>query len=573
VLRTTIKNLAARKLRLFTTGIAIVLGVAFMAGTLVLTDTIDQTFDELFADVYEGVDAVVRSDAAFEDDFGNEQRRRVEAELVDPVAAVEGVAAADGAIEGYAQVVGRDGDPVGDPNQAPTFGRDWIENDTLNPFEIAEGRPPEREGEVVVDRGVAEEGDLAVGDRTTALVQAGSVPVEIVGIALFGEVDSPGGSSNTMFWEPVAQELIAEPGRFDAINAVAADGVSEAELVERIGAEVPGGIEVLTGAERTQEEQDELGEFVDVIRQFLLAFAAISLFVGVFIIYNTFSILVAQRTREMALLRAVGASRRQVLGSIVLESFVIGLIASVIGLVAGIGVAAGLKSIFSSLGFDLPATGLVIESSTVVAGLVVGLVVSLVSALAPAVRASRVPPLAAMRDVTVERGRSVARTVVGGLITVFGAALLLNGLFGDVDNALLVVGVGALVLVIGVAVLGPVFAAPLSRLIGSPLPRLRGVSGQLARENAVRNPSRTATTASALMIGVALVGFITIVASSAKASIDKSIDQALVGDFVIDSGVFGTGGLSPELAERLNDLPEVETASGIRLLLMQVDGE
>ncbi|MDQ3147708.1 MAG: FtsX-like permease family protein [Actinomycetota bacterium] len=571
--KTTLKNLLARKLRLFTTGFAVVLGVAFMAGTLVLTDTIGQTFDELFADVNAGTDAHVRGEAAFEDDFGNSQRRRIDAALVDQVAAVDGVATAEGEIEGYTQIVGSDGDAVGDPNQAPTFGRNWTLDETLNPFDIAEGRPPEGEGEVVIDQGVADTGELAVGDRTTVVLEAGSFPVEVVGIATFGEADSPGGSSNVLFASPVAQELIAEPGRLDAVNVVADEGVGEAELRDRIAAEVPDGVEVLTGAEITEEDQDAIGEFVDVIQQFLLAFAIISLLVGVFIIYNTFSIIVAQRTREMALLRAVGASRRQVLGSVVLESLVIGFIASLVGLAAGVGVASGLKSIFSSIGFDLPSSGLVVKSSTVVAAIVVGVVVSLASALFPAIRASRVPPLAAMRDVALEGGRSTVRLVIGGLITVLGAAQLLNGLFGTVENELLVVGTGALALVIGVAVLGPVFAKPLSRLIGSPLPRVKGVAGTLARENAVRNPSRTATTASALMIGVALVGFITIVGSSAKASIDKTIEGALVGDFVVESGQFGLGGLSPEVATRLNELPEVETAAGLRAVPVELDGQ
>ena len=569
----TIKELLGRKLRLLTTGIAVMLGVAFMAGTLVLGDTVSKTFDDLFATVNEGTDAEVRGEAAFEDDFGNTQRSRLEETLVGEIQALPGVAEAQPGIEGYAQIVGTDGDPLGNPaTGAPTFGRNWIDSEVY-PFTIVDGRSPEADDEVVIDKGAADEGDLAVGDRTSVLVQAGSVDVEIVGIATFGDADSPGGSTNVLFTTEAAQANVAEPGRVDVITVVADDGVGEQEVTDTIAATLPDGVEVITATEATQEDQDAIGEFVTFFGTFLLVFAVIALLVGAFIIYNTFSIIVAQRTKEMALLRAVGASRRQVLWAVVLESVVVGLLASAVGLVAGIGVAMLLKAAMAGFGIDIPSGALVISTSTIITAFVAGTLVCLLSAVVPAIRASRVPPLAAMRDVAVDRsGRSKVRLVIGGLITVLGVLSLFGGLQDGNDNALPQVGTGAFLIIIGVAVLGPAFARPLAGLIGAPLKQWRGTPGNLARENARRNPSRTATTASALMIGVALVGFIAILASSVRASIDTTIDQAFTGDLVVDSGTGGFGGLSPEVAERLSELPEVEAVTGVRLVPAELDG-
>ncbi len=573
--KTTLKNLWARKLRLVTTGLAVFLGVAFMAGTFVLSDTVERTFNDLFADVNEGTDAYVRSEATVSTEFGEDQRARVEAGLVDQVRAVDGVAAAEGSIQGYAQLVDKQGDKIGNPNNGPpTFGGNWPTVEELNPFRLAEGRPPEADDEVVIDRASAKNNDLVVGDRIQVLVQAGAPEVEIVGIARFGTADSPGGATYTLFTEPAAQELVAKPDRFDAVQAVAEEGVTEQELRDRIAAEVPAGIEVLTGQQITEEDQDDIQQFVSFISSFFLVFAVIALFVGTFIIYNTFSILVAQRTREMALLRAVGASRRQVLGSVLLEAALIGLVASLLGVVAGIGMAVALKGLMSAIGFEIPSGGLVLTSATVINSVIVGLVVAVVAAWYPARRASKVPPIAAMRDVAVERtGTSWRRMAVGVVLTAGGAAALLYGLFANLDNPLAPVALGAVFIFIGVAVLGPVIARPVSRALGAPLPSLRGVTGRLARDNATRNPRRTAATAAALMIGVALVGLVTILAASTTASIESIVDDTLTGDFVVDSGGFGFGGLNPAVAARLNELPEVEAASAIRVGYARIAGE
>jgi putative ABC transport system permease protein len=572
MLRTTIKTLAARKWRLLTTSVAVLLGVAFMAGTLVLTDTIGKTFDDLFANVNAGTDAYVRGELAFDSDILGDQRARLDTSLVDEIAGVDGVAAAEGHIEAYAQLVDHDGDPIGNPDMgAPVLGGAWLTNDALNPFELASGRAPQADDEVVIDKGSADTADFVVGDSTTVLTQAGPQHVEIVGIATFGGEDSPGGASYTMFTSAAAQAYLTQPGTIDAIKVVAADGVDEAALVQRIAQMVPDGTEVLTGAEITAEDQASIKEDMSFFNVFLLVFAAIALFVGSFIIYNSFSILVAQRTKEMALLRAIGASRRQVNRSVLLEAGVVGLIASALGLLAGIGVAAGLKALLAGIGIDIPAGGVVLTSNTVIVSVIAGLGVSVASAVLPARRASKVPPIAAMRDVAVDRSsRSRRRVVNGTVVTALGAAAMSAGLFGGAG--IMPVGLGALLVFVGVAVLGPVLARPMSRVLGAPLPRLRGMPGTLARQNAMRNPKRTSATAAALMIGVALVGFITILAASTKASVAANVEKTFTGDLVVASNTFGRGGLSPLLADELAALPELDAVTGLRMAAAEVDG-
>ncbi len=570
--RTTLKTLSARKLRLFTTSFAVLLGVAFMAGTLVLTDTIGKTFDKLFADANKGTDAYVRAEAAFDSEWFGDQRPRLDSTLVDEINHVDGVSIAEGTVEAYAQLVDKAGKPIGNPNMgAPVVGAVWLSNDDLNPFDLKSGRAPQSDNEVVIDKASADSGDFVVGDSTTVLTQTGPQQVTIVGIATYGDTDSPGGASFTMFTPAAAQAYLTQPGKIDAIRIVADPGVSETQLVERISQIAPKGTEVLTGTEITKEDQASIKEDMSFFNVFLMVFAVIALFVGSFIIYNSFSILVAQRTKEMALMRAIGASRRQVTRSVLLEAGVVGLIASALGLAAGVGVASGLKMLLSGLGIDIPAGGIVLTSKTVIVSTIAGLGVSIVSAVFPARRAAKVPPIAAMREVAVDKSsRSRRRVVNGSIITGLGALAMGAGLFGGAGLA--PVGLGAVLIFIGVAVLGPVLARPISRVIGSPLPRLKGVPGNLARQNAMRNPKRTSATAAALMIGVALVGFITILASSTKASVAKNVAKTFNGDLVVSSNVGGEGGLSPALAEQLSALPELDAVSGFRIAPAEVDG-
>jgi putative ABC transport system permease protein len=571
-----VRGLLANKFRLAGTALAVILGVAFMAGTLVLTDTIGETFDDLFADVYKDTDAVVRQEAAFSGMQGTaDVRGRIDASLLDTVRDVDGVAEAEGSIQGYARLVDKAGEPIGDPQSgAPTYGGNWLGSDELNPFAIVAGGPPEADDDVVIDKASADDADFEVGDPITVLGLGEPRDMTVRGIATFGTADSPGGSSYGLFTTATAQEFVAEPGKFDSALVVAEAGVSQADLKERLAGVVPDGSEVLTGQEITEESQTELKDSLSFFNTFMLVFAVVALLVGSFIIFNTFSITVAQRTRENALLRAIGASDRQVLGSVLGEAVVIAVLASIIGLGVGIGVAGLLKALLAGFGFELPGAGIVLTPRTVVISIVVGVVITLVAALSPARKAARVPPVAALRDVAVGSTGygSKLRVVVGTVLLGLGVASLLGGLFGGGSSALPLVGLGVLLVFFGVSVLGRTIALPLSRVIGAVLPRLRGVTGNLARENAMRNPKRTAATASALMIGVALIAFISILAASTRTSIDASIDSAFTSDFVVNPGTFGVGGLDPALAERINDLPEVEQASGVRFGAMEIGG-
>jgi putative ABC transport system permease protein len=575
MLRTTLKNLAAHKFRLFATSLAVMLGVAFTTGTLVLTDTIQKTFDDLFADTYEDTDAVVRAEGAF-DSEGIEQRGRVDASLLDTVAAVDGVGDAQPDVRGYAQLVDEDGDVVGDPeNGPPTLGGNWIDSDELNGFQIAEGNPPSSDDEVVIDKKSADDTGYRVGDAAQVLVKGGPQNVTIAGIAKFGDADSPGGSSFVLFTLEAAQQLIAEPGKFDGILIVADDEISQIEIVDRIAPELPTGTEAVTGAEITEESQDDVQESLGFFNTFMLVFAVIALLVGGFIIFNTFFITVAQRTRENALLRALGAKKRQVLVSVLLEALAVGLIASIVGIAVGIIVALALKALIGAFGFELPSGSLVLTANTIIISIIAGVGVTLVAAISPARKAGKVPPVAAMREVAVGSTGygSTQRIIVGCALLVLGGAALGFGLFGSSDDPVPLVGAGVLLVFFAVATLGRTVALPLSRFIGWPLPRLFGIRGKLARENAMRNPKRTAATASALMIGVGLVAFISIFAASAKASFGTVIDRAFSGDFVVTSPAgFASGGLDPSLATSLNELPEVEVAGAIRAGVAEIDG-
>jgi putative ABC transport system permease protein len=558
-----LQTLLARKRRLVTTALAMILGVAFTAGTLMLTDTMGKTFNDLSAGVYKGTDAVVRAKAVFTDTTGGEQRPLIDASLVPALSHVPGVTAAEGMVQGHAQLLGKNGTPAG-RGHAPALGGNWSAIPALNPFQLVAGHAPQAPDEVVIDKGSATAGRLAVGDTTTVLLSGPPQRVRIAGIADFGTADSPAGASVVLFTTPVAQRLVAEPGKFNSISFVAAPGVSQQQLAANLARVLSPGTEAVTGTKIIKETQDSFQQFLQVFGKFLLIFAAVALVVGGFIILNTFAITVAQRTQENGLLRALGASRRQVLGSVLAEAVAVGAIAAVIGLAAGIAVATGLKALLGAFGFGLPGGSLVLSTNTVVVSLLLGLGVTLVAAISPARKAAKVPPVAAMQQATAGSTGygSRQRVVVGLTLLAVGVALLFTGLFGHPANAFLVVGAGILLVFFAVSVLGRTIALPLSRTIGAPLPTVKGVTGTLARENTMRNPKRTAASASALMIGVGLVAFITILASSTTASLDATVDQTFTGDFVINSGNGMGGGVNPALPQKLTTLPQVAVATG-----------
>jgi putative ABC transport system permease protein len=570
MLRLTFKQLAAKKLRLLTTATAVFLGVAFLAGTLVLTDTIGRTLDKALADANAGTDAYVRGESELDVAFG-EGRPRIEASLVDAVRRADGVEAAAPRINGYAQLVGGDGEPVGN-TETLTLGANWVTLDELNPYRIASGRAPATDGEIVIDKHSAETAGFEVGDRATVLTKSAPREFTIAGIATFGGADSAAGSSMVLFTDAVAQELLAEPGKIDGIAATATAGRSQAALVAAIEPLVGPDVEVITGAALTEENEEAVASNLAFFNTFMLIFAVVAVFVGAFIINNTFSITVAQRTREMAMLRAIGANRGQVLRSVLSEAVVVAVLASAAGLAVGIGVAAGLEALLGSFGFDVPEGPMVVSTRTIAVSSVVGVVVTVASAYLPARRAARVAPIAALRDTAIEQTNGSKRRAVAGVgLTGLGVATLLAGLGGG-DAGL--VGLGALAVFIGVSVLGPVLARPVTRVLGAPLPHARGMAGSLARQNAMRNPKRTARTAASLMIGVGLVGFITIFASSVNASVAGGLERDYLGTHVLESGAYdSTAGMSPELAASLRGEPGIEAISEARIARAEVGGK
>jgi putative ABC transport system permease protein len=573
----TIKNLAARKLRLVLTGIAVLLGVAFVAGTLTLTDTVQRTFDDLFGNIYKNTDAVVRTKAAITGGQFGDVHEPVPESLLPLVRSTKGVEAADGNVAvPYAQLVDSKGKAIGNPGSgAPALGFAWSDNKQLNPFRIAQGRPPRADNEIVIDKKSADKGHLKVGQTTQVLSQAPPTTYTIVGIARFGTVDSPAGASVVMFTRAAAQEAAKLQGKFSDISVVAASGVSQTQVQQNLQqtfANQPH-IEVITGKKLTKEQQDQIGKALGAFRTILLVFAAVSLLVGTFIIYNTFSIIVAQRSREMALLRAVGASGRQVLSTVLGESFAVGLIASLLGLGLGILLSIGLKALLNAIGFGIPGGSVVVKPSTIIASLVIGIVVTVLSAYLPARSAAKIPPIAAMRDVAFERATHLTRrTIIGVSIGGLGGVFMAYGLFASPSNAISYVGFGALLVFIGVFVLAPVLAKPVALFLGAPLPKIKGMTGELAKENALRSPKRTARTAAALMIGVSLVSFITIFAATAKSSFAAAIDQQIKVDYIVTSGRFGGTGLSPALAQSMAKLPEIGEITPIRFGPAKVNG-
>src|SRR6516162_3337941 len=559
MLRIVARNLLARKFRLFATALAVTLGVAFMAGTLVLTDTMGNTFNDLAAGVYKGTDAEVRATAAFTGpQMTGEQRSFVSGTLLAPLSKVPGVAAAEGSIFGYTRLIGSDGKALGNPaSGAPTLGGNWNQVAALNPWTLTAGHAPQAADQVVIDAKSARDGHLKVGDTTTVLVKGPPQRVHITGIISFGAADSPGGASVVLFTTPTAQRLAAAPGEFTSIVFVAKPGVSQQQLASNLRAVLPHGLEAITGAALTKEMQDTF--------QQMLSFAGIALAVGAFMIFNTFSITVAQRTRENGLFRALGASKRQVLGAVLAEALAVGVIASAIGLAAGVAVAAGLKAMLNALGFGLPPGSIVFSGRTILLAGLTGVAVTLVAAVSPARKAAKVPPVAAMQDaVAGSTGYgSKERVMVGSVILAAGTAALLTGLFTGVGSGTLMVGTGIVLVFFAVTVLGRTVSLPLSRMLGAPLPAMRGVTGMLAQRNAMRNPKRTAASASALMIGVGLVAFISILASSSTATVNATIDRAFAGDIVIDSGGGLMGGVDPALAAQLGKLPQVAAVTGV----------
>jgi putative ABC transport system permease protein len=571
--KATLKGLLAHKFRLAATALAIVLGVSFVAGTYVLTDTINATFTNLFDEVTQGIDVAVRSRDVFTGQMG-EVRDPIPEEVLNEVKAVDGVKVAEGSVTGFAQFVDKDGKPV-TTGGAPTLGVSISSAPELQAgTTVRSGRLPSRPDEMVVDAQTADKHGFAVGDRVKVLLQGPARTFTVSGIIGFGEAGNLGGATLAGFTLPTAQEVLNREGRFDEIDVVAAEGTTPEQLRDRVRAVLDPRYEVLTGEELSAAQaaaiNDTIGRFLSTA---LLSFAFVALLVGAFLIFNTFTIIVAQRTRELALLRCLGASRRQVMTSVLLESLIVAVVASLVGLGLGVLIANGLKALLTGiLNFDLPTTGTVFLWRTVIVSLAVGIVVTVLAALLPARKATRVPPVAALQPETAFAPTHFRkrRIVLGVLVTLVGIALLLAGLFQNEGNRLVNVGSGAVIVFFGVAILSPLIARPLARLIGWPFAKAFRLPGTLARENAMRNPRRTASTAAALMIGLALVTFVSIFAASIKASTTETLDRTIAADYILMNDSFTP--FSPDLAARLADQPELAAVVGVRLGAFKLNG-
>ena len=570
--RIALKGILGRKARLILTSLAVILGTSFLAGTSVFSDTLNRTVDNLFSDVFKNVDAYVRSTQVIEADFGQEERQRISADLVSIVESVPGVRDASPDIQAFARIIGKDGKPIGSGGQGPpTFGSVGEEFAGAL-WSTAQGRWPVGSTEVVIDEASAKAGKYILGDSVKVVAQSGSREFTLVGIASYGDVRSPGGATFALFDSVTAAEFLTQPGFIDAILVSGDGSVSDAKLTQAIQDALPttGKTETLTGAEITLETQDQIGSALDFFGILLKTFSFIALGVGCFVIYNVFSISAAQRQRENALLRAIGASRKQITRAMLIESIVVGLIGSIVGVVAGIGLSVSLTALLRALNIDLPSSGLVVSQNTVTSTIVIGLIVTVLSAILPARRAGKVPPLAAMRATALEIAEPGRKRLITGLLSIALGVAIIGAVVAGASNNYL--GIGILFVFIGTIVLGPIIARPVALFLGRPAARFRGVTGTMARQNSARNPKRTSRTASPVLIGVALVTAVTALAASIKGQIDDVFTAQFKGDYAISTDARGFGGLSPSLAVDLNKLPQVEKATGFGFLTVKVDG-
>ncbi len=561
--RLAIKMTVARTGRLILTSLAVILGTAFLSGTFVFRDTINQTFDRLFADVFRDVNAYVRSTTFLELDFGGEQRAATPVSVLNTVRGVEGVTSATGDIQAFARVIGKDGKPLGsEGNGPPTFGS-IASADSVGLWSVSEGRLPIGPTELILDQATATNGKFVVGDTVRVVAVRGSREFTMVGIANYGDVSSPGGATFALFDQPTASEFLLQPGFVDAILVEGDDSVSDEQLAERIDAALAADLklETLTGAEITAEVQGQIKNVLSIFSTFLIVFSYIALGIGSFVIYNVFSITAAQRMRENALLRAIGASRRQVSRVLLIESTAMGVVGSLIGFGVGILLSQLLSALLKATGFAVPSRGLAISMSAFVNTFVAGVLVTILAAWLPARRAGRVPPLAALRDTALDTAGNLTRRIIIGLtIMALGGVGLVSGMR---DAPIQVLGLGVLGVFTGILVLGPAIARPVALTLGIPIAKLRGPSGVMARQNAARNPKRTSRTAAPVLLGVALVTAFTALAASIRSEIRDTFGNAFSGDIALTVDARGFGGIPLSITDQIADLDGVAQVTGV----------
>ncbi len=533
-----LRGLLARRLRLLLTSLSIALGVMLISGSYIFTDTFTHSFDKIFSASYKGVDVSITPHVAVSDQQ-NDFAPPIPESVLATVKTVPGVAAAQGNIfDQSATILNKKGKPF-HTGGAPQFLGSASLIDRFEVFQYVKGHRPQADDQLALDKATADKQHFRLGDTVSVQSDTGRRDYHLVGIVKLGGVDSFGGASVALLTLPAAQKATGKVGKFDAIDAAAAPGTNAKALSARIRAALPRTVEVRTGQQQASKQSKDIRDNLSFLTTALLSFAGIALFVGAFLIFNTFSITVAQRMREMALLRTLGATRRQIRVSVLTEGLVLGVLGSLIGIGLGVLAALGLKALFDAIGFDVPSSGMVIESRTIIVSLLVGVLVTLAATLAPALRATRVPPIAALREGAVlPKGRGQRYSLpIAILITVVGVALMVAGLFAisDSGQAVTALGLGAAAVFIGVALLSPKLVGPIASVVGRPIQRFGGMPGRLARENVVRQPGRTAVTAAALMIGVALVTFASVFAASANKTVSAAIDSRLTGQAVVQN--------------------------------------
>jgi putative ABC transport system permease protein len=554
--RITVKGLLARKLRLLLTALSIILGVTFVTGTLVLTDTLHSTISTLYGNIYQHIDFEVQAPGIL----------NIPGSILSKVRHVEGVAFANGLVSGNAQFVAPNGTPV-NTGIEPATGLSFDSNRRLSPFRLVQGSAPTSAHDVVMDEVTAQKYHFAVGDHVRILLPGSPETFTITGIASFVGAGNLSGATFAGFTLPTAQKLFGALGQLYTIDILTKPGANKPAVRRAIAQLLPPGLQVVTGKAVANQQTSSTDQSIAPLSTALLVFAFIALFVGGFTIFNTFSITVGQRTRELALLRIVGASRRQIFGSVLFEAAIVGLVASLIGIGLGLLTAKGLEALLAGFGISLPSGALVFEVRTVLAALAVGVGVTVVSAVSPAWRAVRIPPVAAIvAQAGDQESPSRRRLLVGGVSAVASIALLGLGL---ARPALALVGLGAAGIFIAGGVLAPTVAGPMASAIGRPLARLLGISARLGRENARRNPRRTAQSAAALMVGLAVVSAVAVVGASLAEASTSSVDHAISADLIVTSS---SGTFSTSVARTVSRLPGVSTTCTVYGAQFEVQG-
>jgi putative ABC transport system permease protein len=557
-----LKSLWARKVRALATAFAVVIGVAFMAGSYVLTDTILAAFDEIFNDSLKGTSVVITSKNLVKQESG--ETPTISASLLPKVKKTPGVRLAAGAVFTPGGFFDSEGEAIGS-KFAPKFISSTMPP-LLESLNYVKGQPPRGPTEASLDKAAAEDAGLSLSSEIKIVGRERAKTYRLVGLTQLGNA-SFGGASIAQLTLPEAQRVTDKVGRLDQISVAAEKGVTPLLLKRRIERRMPPSVRVETAKENADRASDEIRESLGFLQTMLLVFAFVALFVGAFLIFNTFSITVAQRIAEFGMLRTLGASRGQILRTVVVEALAIGLLGAILGIAGGYLIALLLNALFEAIGVDLPTTALVMKTRTIVVSLIIGIGVTLISSLIPALRSTRVPPIAALHAFAPSptRGRRIVNAALAILLGVAGLAMLLAGLFGGAgsDAAAALMGAGAVAVILGVSLFSPRLVPPLAAIAGWPLERLRRLIGRLARENAQRNPGRTAVTAAALMIGLALVTFVTVFAAGLKGSIASAVDDTFQGDLVVQNSD-GFSPIPPGAAVAARKLPGVELVATLR---------